>query len=65
MYSQNLYAILRYTIVDVAKDRMASQLISDIQREETSFGIYVYLTAAVTSLFDSKQINEDLAYYYN
>ena len=33
--------------------------------ESSTFGIYVYLTAMVTSLFDSKQIYEDLAHYYS
>ncbi len=33
--------------------------------ENSTFGMYVYLTAMVTSLFDSKQIYEDLAHYYS
>ena len=33
--------------------------------DNTTFGMYVYLTAMVTSLFDSKQIYEDLAHYYS
>ncbi len=40
-------------------------VIADLQRLETSFGIYVYLTAIVTSLFDSKEIYEDTFRYYN
>ncbi len=33
--------------------------------DNNSFGIYVYLTAMVTSLFDSKEIYEDLTHYYS
>ncbi len=33
--------------------------------DNSTFGMYVYLTAMVTSLFDSKQIYEDLAHYYS
>ncbi len=33
--------------------------------DSSSFGMYVYLTAMVTSLFDSKQIYEDLTHYYS
>ncbi len=40
-------------------------VITDTQRVETSFGVYVYLTAWVTSLFDSREIYEDTFRYYN
>ena len=33
--------------------------------DNSSFGMYVYLTAMVTSLFDSKEIYEDLTNYYS
>ncbi len=38
---------------------------ADLQHYESSYGLYVYLMAMVTSLFDSKQIYEDTLYYYN
>lgn len=40
-------------------------MINDNLGDSSSFGMYVYLTAMVTSLFDSKQIYEDLTSYYS
>ncbi len=37
----------------------------DNHADNSTFGMYVYLTAMVTSLFDSKEIYEDLTRYYS
>ncbi len=37
----------------------------DTLTDNGSFGMYVYLTAMVTSLFDSKEIYEDLTHYFS